>query len=129
MVRRGAIPLLDNEGAREWLTREISLALSPLGERGLTHEIYLALSPLGERVARAGAFFSRGGTGEGVGPSRAADSLESESLRYLLLASDPMPLNLITQTSQNDVCATPPSQQISSQTSIVAAMSMNLRDT
>ena len=26
----------------------------------------LALSPLGERVSRAGAFFSRGGTGEGV---------------------------------------------------------------
>jgi hypothetical protein len=25
-----------------------------------------ALSPLGERVARAGAFFSRHGTGEGV---------------------------------------------------------------
>ena len=68
------------------MTREISLALSPLGERGLTHEIYLALSPLGERVARAGAFFSRGGTGEGVEPSRAADSLESESLRYLLMS-------------------------------------------
>ena len=40
-----------------------------------------ALSPLGERVARAGAFFSRGGTGEGVEPPQAADSLESESLR------------------------------------------------
>jgi hypothetical protein len=26
----------------------------------------LTLSPLGERVARAGAFFSRRGTGEGV---------------------------------------------------------------
>jgi len=50
----------------------------------LIHEIFPALSPLGERVARAGAFFSRGGTGEGVEPPQAADSLESESLCYLL---------------------------------------------
>jgi len=36
----------------------------------LTPELFLALSPLGERVARAGAFFSRGGTGEGVARPR-----------------------------------------------------------
>jgi hypothetical protein len=40
----GAIPLLDKEGARGWLTAEI----------------FLALAPLGERVTRASAFFSRG---------------------------------------------------------------------
>jgi hypothetical protein len=32
----------------------------------ISAEVSLALSPLGERVARAGALFSRRGTGEGV---------------------------------------------------------------
>jgi len=39
------------------------LVLCPLRERP-------TLSPLGERVARAGAFFSQRGTGEGVGSLR-----------------------------------------------------------
>jgi hypothetical protein len=44
----------DSEG---WIQR---------GSGGSSPQILLALSPLGERVARAGAFISRRGTGEGA---------------------------------------------------------------
>jgi len=98
LVRSGAIPLLGKEGARGWLTREIFLALSALGERVWSLHIcpsvfrprpdsgplpvqIPALAPLGERVARPGVFTSRGGTGEGVEPPQAADSLENENVR------------------------------------------------
>jgi hypothetical protein len=47
-------------------------AAQPVSRR-VVQETFLSLSPLGERVARAGAFFSRRGTGEGVTSLRVVD--------------------------------------------------------